>query len=229
MVNKDNQQEQITGDQALTQLDQALSTALFRRDCPDSMQIGRYQLGLLDRQETQAVQRHLERCPHCRAETADFAEFLGMEEWHRASGLAWRWNELGALLVQLLAPPTPPALAYRSSRGATDTEIIRQARLGMEHVDNLEVQVTVYNAPEQIDHVHNDEEKQDEISLIYTVEVEVIRPDSIFAAELAGIAIQAQAGAWQHAAVTDSDGKVRFSELPPEQLDELQIEVNLTA
>ena len=229
MVNKDNQQEQITGDQALAQLDQALSGMLFRRDCPDSIQIGRYQLGLLDRQEAQTVERHLERCPHCRAETTDLEEFLGMEEWHRASGIEWRWNELGVLLVQLLTRPTSPAFAYRSQPGTTGVEIIRQARLGMEHVDNLEVQVTIYNAQEQIDHAYNDEGEQNAISVAYTVEVEVVRPESIFDAELVGIAIQAQAGAWDGADVTDSDGKVRFSGLPPEKLDELQIAVNLTA
>lgn len=228
MVNKDDQQEQTTGDQALARLDQALSAALFRHDCPDSMQIGRYQLGLLGRQEAQATQRHLQRCSYCRAEIIDFEGFLRTEEWQRASGIEWRWNELGTLLLQLLAPPSSPAPAYRSSQDTTNTEIIRHARLGMEHVDNLEVQVLVYKAQEQVDHTRQDERKQDEIIVGYTVEIEIVRPNSIFDAELAGIAIQAQAGEWQSAAVTDSDGQVRFSRLPPEKLDELRIEVNLT-
>jgi anti-sigma factor RsiW len=53
-----------------------LAAALYRRSCPSPDELGEYQLGLLDRNRTAAITRHLSECPHCARELAQLQRFL---------------------------------------------------------------------------------------------------------------------------------------------------------
>jgi len=45
--------------------------------CPDNLTLAGYLDGMLDRAETLAFERHLERCSHCRAAVEELRELLG--------------------------------------------------------------------------------------------------------------------------------------------------------
>ena len=57
-------------------LELTLSSRLFRRDCPPAQVIGEYELGMLSKELTAAVQNHLNMCKHCTAEVASLTGFL---------------------------------------------------------------------------------------------------------------------------------------------------------
>jgi hypothetical protein len=70
--------------EALTNLDEnsmdtALRTLLYRQDCPDTMVLGDYALGLLAAEAQAQTLQHLEMCPHCRAELARFADSVAQD------------------------------------------------------------------------------------------------------------------------------------------------------
>lgn len=48
--------------------EQALTSQLYRWDCPPSHQLGEYHLGLVSQSTDRTIVRHLEQCPLCRAE-----------------------------------------------------------------------------------------------------------------------------------------------------------------
>lgn len=53
-----------------------LKRSLYRHDCPEPLTLGDFQLALLDDAPAAVVARHLTRCPHCRQELDQLAEFL---------------------------------------------------------------------------------------------------------------------------------------------------------
>jgi hypothetical protein len=53
---------------AYRRMDLALTSALYRWDCPRSEVLGEYQLGLLGRESSAAVRYHLALCQPCAAE-----------------------------------------------------------------------------------------------------------------------------------------------------------------
>ncbi len=57
-------------------LEHVLSSKLYRQDCPPSQVLGEYQLGLLSKEMTAAVQNHLSICRFCAAEVTMLADFL---------------------------------------------------------------------------------------------------------------------------------------------------------
>lgn len=52
-----------------------LKQTLFRRNCPEPLQLSEYYLHLLPNAEMTAIRHHIAECPHCAAELADFATF----------------------------------------------------------------------------------------------------------------------------------------------------------
>lgn len=60
----------------MKQFESSLRQRLKRFDCPSPQQLGDYQLGLLEADEAEAIQRHLEQCPRCKAELAMLIQFL---------------------------------------------------------------------------------------------------------------------------------------------------------
>lgn len=53
-----------------------MTTALYRSLCPDSAELGEYQLGLLMGDRRISIREHLATCPHCRREMAQLDQFL---------------------------------------------------------------------------------------------------------------------------------------------------------
>lgn len=135
--------------EALTNLDEnsmntALRVLLYRQDCPDTMTLGDYALGLLSAEEAGQTLQHLESCPHCRAEIARFADsvaqdplLMGVEaarpvatgpdptwvEQTLAMGRAWleqesgRWRQVAVALANLGQPGgSTPALSGMMSQ-----------------------------------------------------------------------------------------------------------------
>jgi len=60
----------------LAAVEQRLTTSLFRFDCPPSLVLGEYQLGLLSAADTRALDAHVKLCPHCAGELADLHTYL---------------------------------------------------------------------------------------------------------------------------------------------------------
>jgi hypothetical protein len=60
-------------------MEQFLLKHLYRYDCPSSLVLGDYQLGLLDFPASEQVARHLESCVHCAHELTTLGVFLQQE------------------------------------------------------------------------------------------------------------------------------------------------------
>ena len=61
---------------AYQRVELALTSKLYRWDCPPSQVLGEYQLGLLSKELTAAVKNHLAMCVLCATEVATLTEFL---------------------------------------------------------------------------------------------------------------------------------------------------------
>jgi hypothetical protein len=61
---------------AFARINQQLAAHLYRADCPSSLVLGEYELGLLPAEQTLAIQQHLQLCPHCPRELAQLNGFL---------------------------------------------------------------------------------------------------------------------------------------------------------
>ncbi len=65
---------------AYERIERTLTSKLYRFDCPPSQVLGEYQLGLLSKELTAAVNNHLSICTLCSAEVATLTEFLANEQ-----------------------------------------------------------------------------------------------------------------------------------------------------
>src|SRR5436305_292980 len=61
---------------AYQRVELALTSKLYRWDCPPSQVLGEYQLGLLSKELTAAVKNHLAMCVLCATEVVTLTEFL---------------------------------------------------------------------------------------------------------------------------------------------------------
>src|SRR5262245_17171235 len=95
-----------------------LRADFYRRDCPGTMILGEYQLGLLDGVEQSRLRAHLDKCPHCQAEFGRLVEFLveeaspspAVEEvpWTQEQDFKWRLGKVGQVIIQFLSETFPP-------------------------------------------------------------------------------------------------------------------------
>lgn len=152
-------------------LENALLATLYRKDCPDPMILGEYQLGLLVATEQAQIEAHLTNCPHCQAELSRLGDFLDGEvalprptevappqDWIKGEGFLWR-QLAGAkqIIIRLLddvltsaaqnisrtLSPPPGQLAYGGKwrLGEGENNLV-QVEL-KEGVEDLEVIVVV--------------------------------------------------------------------------------------
>jgi len=81
-----------------------LTATLYRRECPPSLTLSEYQLGLLPATESRTIARHLRHCPHCTNElqilTAYLADVAPTLEIEPTLGLLERARILVARLVE---------------------------------------------------------------------------------------------------------------------------------
>jgi anti-sigma factor RsiW len=91
-----------------------ITVSLYRLDCPASVELGEYQLGLLGRPQATAIAAHLAECPHCRAEVAQLRSYLADIAQTEEPNIVERAKVLIARLVSGASTPGPaltPALA----------------------------------------------------------------------------------------------------------------------
>jgi anti-sigma factor RsiW len=97
----------------MAKLENQLSKALYRAFCPETSELGEYQLGMLSTQRANQIQAHLVECPHCRTELAQLKSFLKEVEPDLETSLAAR---VRVWLAELLPPGAAsghaPALAF---------------------------------------------------------------------------------------------------------------------
>ncbi|MEJ2560088.1 MAG: hypothetical protein P8186_28500, partial [Anaerolineae bacterium] len=130
-----------------------LTARLYRFNCPSSMELGEYHLGLLPDDQATAVARHLAECPHCAREVVQLKDYLAELapdlEFSPAEQLKGRVRLLVARLVTgglEGALPGQPSLApaYAALRGEEGEPLIYEA-------DGIQVVVEVHQDPHQLD------------------------------------------------------------------------------
>ena len=89
--------------------DSVLLAAYHRSECPDTMQLGHYRLGLLSGTQQNQLRTHIGSCPHCHIELNNLSGILDEEVWQPAHGFDWRWSDAGALIIRMLDALIPLA------------------------------------------------------------------------------------------------------------------------
>lgn len=112
---------------ALAAQEQQLTTSLYRMDCPSSLQVGEYHMGLLSVAESRAVAAHLRHCPLCTDEVVMLTNYLAdvapTLDRALAPGLVARTRSVVARLVDGLSTlggqgsPTPALAGLRGDAG----------------------------------------------------------------------------------------------------------------
>lgn len=118
----------------LSSLQQAVASSLFRVDCPSSLELGEYQLGLLPPERSIAIARHASLCPHCTQEIEALVTFMAQPEplaqVAPSRTASARLRVLVAQLVSGMASAgAPPSLApaFAGLRGDDDGPLTFEA------------------------------------------------------------------------------------------------------
>lgn len=123
---------------------QALMKMLYRADCPPSLELGEYQLGLLDKIRHSAVAKHVNDCPHCAVELAQLQGFVTRINPQIATepNLVDRIGSgVRVLVAELLGVTQRPAIALRGSEAtapaiymADDVQLSLEVQPDSEHL-----------------------------------------------------------------------------------------------
>lgn len=210
----------VPGDEAL---DAALRAALYRRDCPDSLELVEYQMGLLANPGQKRLQVHLAHCPHCEAELKRLVESLEKDvpvsqPWIKELGFEWRRRvlEISGVIIRLLTEPLVPhplQLAPIPVKGRVEAEpadVVRRVILGPEQTDDLDLEATVRQSSDD--------------PQLCTLTVRAAIPSRW--PDLAGTQVRATAGDWRAEGLTDEQGEVTLAGLPASLVDRLVIKVS---
>lgn len=110
----------------LSQTEAKMKALLFRAACPESLELGEYELGLAAPARAAAIARHLELCPHCRAELTTLRDFQKREAVRPgaapAPGPRAVFSALRELVARLIPRSAAPAL-----RGEVREQIMAEA------------------------------------------------------------------------------------------------------
>jgi hypothetical protein len=87
----------------LSRIQNRLTGKLYRRECPDSTELGESLLGLLSNKRARAINLHVSDCPHCTRELAQLKEFVGTEESTQRTGISEHVKVIIADLVSGIA------------------------------------------------------------------------------------------------------------------------------
>lgn len=201
-------------------LEEILKSALYRTECPDTMILVDYDMGLLDHEENQQIQQHLTICPHCQAELTRITTFAPSEviqadpSWQDLVGAKWRkLKETGQLIIQVIdetltLPSLTPAIAVKGDE-PQNQNTLRQIVLTPEDTDDLDVEVLIELTPN--------------IQNTCTLTVRVQDPEQW--PDLAGTQVVAEAEDWQRSELTDDNGEAVLRELPQAYLGSLTISI----
>ena len=78
-----------------------LTNKLYRHDCPSTLELGEFQLGL-----NVGIKTHVEACPHCSAELAQLTEFMGETREESVSLM----DKVRVFFADLVNPPASALL-----------------------------------------------------------------------------------------------------------------------
>jgi len=139
--------------QGMAQVQQRLSARLYRLNCPASIDLGEYHLGLLPAERRMAVAQHLLECPHCRQEIAELKGYLVRLAPPAGAGFLEQAREQARVVIARLAGgkgrapgETTPGLAYAGAafaglRGGSQAPLMLEA-------DGILIVLDVQPAPE---------------------------------------------------------------------------------
>lgn len=100
---------------------------LYRHNCPSSMELGEYHLGLLPPPQKLVVTQHLRECPVCRREVAQLEEFLDDSSLMLKDNLLAKTKVLVAKLVGGQSNEMSGAPAFATLRGKSKGPLIFEA------------------------------------------------------------------------------------------------------
>ena len=129
----------------LARLNQRITANLYRRVCPETIELGEYHLGMLPSEQTLAIEAHLTECPHCSKELAQLSAYLVEEEPETSPGFTEKVKVLVGRLVSDITGGTPgeltttPALVVRGEESET---LIYEA-------DGVQISIDVLDDSEQ--------------------------------------------------------------------------------
>lgn len=109
----------------LARLNQRITANLYRRVCPDTIELGEYHLGMLASKQALAIEAHLTECPHCSRELAQLSAYLVEEKPEPSTDFAEKAKVLVGRLVSDISGGTPgelttaPALVVRGEESET--------------------------------------------------------------------------------------------------------------
>ena len=98
---------------ALADLQNRLTSRLYRTTCPSSMELGEYHLRMLPDPERLMIRHHIGECPHCTRELAQLEEFFSSDLALMESSLLGQAKVLIARLVGSLGEPGQTVAALR--------------------------------------------------------------------------------------------------------------------
>jgi len=137
---------------------------LYRADCPPSVELGEFQLGLLERVRSVWMGQHVADCPHCSRELAQLNSFMSQvaaqlpaaqlpaaqlptAEVDTPTGvLAGATARLKVLVAQLFTPA--PGQAAWAVRGDATTDVAAGA-VQIFNVDDIQVSIETQSDPIQ--------------------------------------------------------------------------------
>ena len=109
----------------LTKLQNNLAARLYRVDCPDSIDLGEYHLGLFDQSRARIFRRHLRDCPHCTKELEQLSQFIDLEQPEPATGPLEQVRVLiGQIISRLDESTRPPSLAPAFALRGGEMEVL---------------------------------------------------------------------------------------------------------
>ncbi len=207
-------------------LDTILKAVLYRRNCPDTMTLSNYQMGVLTKPEQGRVRAHLDRCPHCRSELSRLLTFLATEaasrasesNWSQALGFEWQGvRETGQMVIRLLgkllSPPQVLRPASIAVKGQTheleEDDVVYRITLDPDETGDLDIEAII----------RRDQDNPELGILTARVQSPSRWP------ELTGTLVWAGAGEWQADDITNDEGMVTLIDLPLNLLDMLSIRV----
>jgi hypothetical protein len=114
----------------MAHIEEKLTLALYRMNCPDSIELGEYYLGGGLDERAVFMAQHLAECPHCAREVAQLESYLAeLAPTLESSPLAQIKARVRVLVAHLTGGglESGPALAYSGLRGEEEEPYVYQA------------------------------------------------------------------------------------------------------
>jgi hypothetical protein len=109
--------------------DKTLKKLLYRLECPSKMDLGEYEIGMLDLFRSEAISEHISSCQLCQADLAQLRQFMSTPVYEMFPAGASGTESLSLLekikiiVIDLLSPPEGvlvPTAVQPAMRGADD-------------------------------------------------------------------------------------------------------------